>query len=420
MFWVSMGQFIAALGSVLGVKILTSVLSPEVYGELALGQTVVLFTNQILFGPLGTAVLRFYAPAQENRQLSAYLKAIRGFVAQIAGILVAIAILVAAVLWTAGSIHWLGLALSALLFSFLAGFAALYDGMQTGARRRAVVAWHQGLGQWLIILVAVALTLSFGRSSSLAMTGFAIAGGAVLISQFYCFNYTIGRELTNRGEGSLDSETEWRQKMLEFAWPLALWGLFSWMQLASAPWVLQNYCGAKDVGFFAVLSKLGYAPILILAGLMDQFLTPILFSRAGTGDDQKRLSNAWRINRATVAGSLGLTGTAFLTSYFLHNQIFAWFAAPEYRSVSHLLPWIILGGGLFAAGQSAALMLLTDTNTRALIAPKISTALCGVTLNLAGAMYKGVEGVVFAIVLTSLFYLVWVFTMSWRIHAHRD
>jgi O-antigen/teichoic acid export membrane protein len=97
-----------------------------------------------------------------------------------------------------------------------------------------------------------------------------------------------------------------------------------------------------------------------------------------------------------------------------HDRIVALFVAPEYRVVSGLLPLMILAGGLYAAGQIAVLSLLSGVNSRALIAPKIVTALLGVALNFAGAFWFGLNGVVWAGVLFGLIYLVWIIFLTRR------
>src|SRR5207244_2887150 len=70
--WVGIGQAAAALGGLAGVSLLTRALTPERYGELALGMTVATLTQQSLLGPVAGALLRFFAPATEAGQLNAY------------------------------------------------------------------------------------------------------------------------------------------------------------------------------------------------------------------------------------------------------------------------------------------------------------------------------------------------------------
>jgi O-antigen/teichoic acid export membrane protein len=111
---------------------------------------------------------------------------------------------------------------------------------------------------------------------------------------------------------------------------------------------------------------------------------------------------------------LGATGAAFLLSLLFHRQIFEVLVASEYAAVSRLLPWMLLAGGIFAAGQTIALNLMSQMRTRAMMAAKIATALMGVALNFAGAYWLGITGIVIAAVLFSILYFAWMAMFSVR------
>jgi O-antigen/teichoic acid export membrane protein len=89
-------------------------------------------------------------------------------------------------------------------------------------------------------------------------------------------------------------------------------------------------------------------------------------------------------------------------------MIFTILVAPEYRSVSWLLPGMVLAGALFATGQFGSLSLMIEKTTKKLIAPKIITAIIGVCLNVIGAKIAGIIGVVAANIAFSSLYLLWV------------
>src|SRR2546430_11136457 len=73
-FWVGAGQVAAIIGGLAGIRLLTQSLSPASYGELALGMTAAALTQQVVLGPAAGAILRFFAPATEAKQLGDYLK----------------------------------------------------------------------------------------------------------------------------------------------------------------------------------------------------------------------------------------------------------------------------------------------------------------------------------------------------------
>ena len=405
--WVGAGQVAAIVGGLAGIRLLTQALSPASYGELALGMTAASLTQQVVLGPAAGAILRFFAPATEAKQLGDYLKASRRLLAEGTLLLVAIATVSGLALLLFGLVKWLVLLLGAFLFSLLSGYCSAVDGMQNAARQRAVVAWHQGIGQWLRFSLALVLIAAFGASSSAAMIGYAIASAVVLGSQIVLFRRKILAMLPAQSFPAQDGASDWIRPMRGYAWPFAAWGIFTWMQTASDRWALQGR-GTSEVGFYAALYQLGYYPMTLLSGFLVQLVSPVLFSRAGDGTNPDRMAQSHRLNRVLWLSSLGLVVAGAILASLFHREILSIFAAPEYREFSPLLPLMVLSGGLFAAGQIAVLSLLSGANSQRLIAPKIITALLGVLLNLGGAFWLGLSGVVYAGVAVSLIYLVWI------------
>jgi len=186
--------------------------------------------------------------------------------------------------------------------------------------------------------------------------------------------------------------------------------MFTWAQQVSDRWALQAFASTQEVGLYAVVFQLGWVPIGLATGMAMSFLGPILYQRSGSAADHTRNisvhSMAWRI----TFGNLFLTVLAFFLTLFLHEWIFHLLVAAKYHAVSYLLPWMILAGGIFAAGQMLALKLMSEMKPAAMIAAKIVTAILGVGFNIYGASQFGLQGVVAALVAFSSIYFFW---MAW-------
>ncbi len=407
--WIVLGQATAVLGSLASVRLLTELLDPAAYGELALGMTVAAVVNQTVIGPLSNGVTRFYAPAQERGDLGGYLSAVRRMVSAATVIIVLMILLTVAGLLLAGQTQWIGIASAALVFATLTGYNGILSGIQNAARQRAIVALHQGMESWARFLVAAGLLLWLGATSTVAMVGYAIAIVLILGSQYAFFRKTVPRSAA-----AANKESGWQEQIWKYSWPFGAWGIFSWAQQASDRWALELFGTTQEVGLYAALFQLGYYPMSMVTGMAMQFLGPIFYQRAGDASDSRRNENVSKLSRRLTALTLALTGAVFLVALLFHAQIFRILVAKEYAAVSYLLPWMLLAGGIFTAGQTIALDLMSKMKTRTMVAAKIATSTLGIIFNFAGAYFFGIKGIVVAIVLFSVLYSVWLAAISMR------
>ncbi len=406
--WIVLGQAAAIAGSLAGVRLLTELLAPAAYGELALGLTLAALVNQTALGPLANGVARFYAPAQEQVDLGGYLSAVRRLALTATAVVLLIVLIAVAALFAAGRAQWIGIAIAALAYATLSGHNAILNGIQNAARQRAIVALHQGLDSWARFLVAAGLLLWLGASSTVAMLGYVIGVVLVLGSQYAFFRRTV------HVYGAAPDSMRWQGKIWKYSWPISIFGMFTWVQLASDRWALELFATTREVGTYAALFQLGYYPMSMASTMAMQFLAPIFYQRAGDASDSRRNANVSRLSWKLTGISLVATAAAFLLGLLFHRQIFRIFVAGEYAAVSHLLPWMLLAGGIFAAGQAIALNLMSQMRTQAMMGAKIATALAGVALNFAGAYWLGTTGIVIAAVLFSVLYFAWMAALSSR------
>lgn len=400
--WVVLGQLAAVAGALVSVRLLTEYLAPAAFGELALGLTVASLVNQTVFGPLFNGISRFYAPAAEAGETGEHLQAARALVLQacaLVGLLLAVAL---ATLALARQTQWLGLTAAALLFAVVGGINTVLSGLQNAARQRAVVALHQGAEPWVRVLAAIAMVLLLGGFSTAALAGYVLASCLVLLSQWVFFR-RLWRAAALPGRA-----VYWRAQTLDYSWPFAVWGIFYWAQSASDRWALGLLASTADVGLYAVLFQIGYYPVSMATGIALQFLTPIFFARAGDATDQARSAGVTRLTGRLTAWSLTVTLVLGGLAFLLHAPVFRVFLARDYGAASPLLPWMVLTGGVFAAGQIIALNLMSQLKTRTMMLAKIGTAALGVALNFGGAWWFGIAGVVAAGLAFSVIYLVWM------------
>jgi O-antigen/teichoic acid export membrane protein len=296
-----------------------------------------------------------------------------------------------------------------LIFSVLSGWSSIISGMQACERRRSMVAMHQGAEPFLRGLFAMGLMWIIASTATIAMSGYVLGMALLVCSQLILFKrMLVGRPT----KFSKNNDAVLQAKVLKYSWPMGVWGIFTAIQLSSDRWALQTFSNASDVGLYTVLYQLGFVPISLISGMAVQLVLPIMYKRAGDATNTDRIKSANKLGLHLTKVTLLLTGITFFVALIVHSWIFDLLVGERYRSVSYLLPWMVLAGGLFAGGQSLSSNLLVQIQTHKMLPIKIFTAILGVALNIIGAYYFGVDGIVTASCLFSITYLAWMYLLA--------
>jgi O-antigen/teichoic acid export membrane protein len=399
--WVFFGQLSSMLGLIISIKILTNYLSPAIYGDVAIGLTIATFINQVLFGPISAGVLRMYSEAHHRQAIGEYYGGALYIANQAAKFLFCLTIFSVLVLYFFASYSDVLTFFLSIGLSIAAGYGAVFSAIQTGGRRRAVVSIHQGLEPMLRMVLIILLIQLLDGGSQVVLLAYFSSNVVLSLSQYYF----LGKNESQVIKPSL-KEKIWAKKIWKFSLPMSIFGVFTAIQLLSDKWSLQLFDSPFEVGLYAVVFQLGYFPIQALSGLVTQFLTPILYHRYGNAKVDSAAKEAEKINIFFSNTILMTTVICFFVTTFFHDELFSLLTSSFYYSGSRYLPWMVLSSGFFAAGQTLSLNLMASMNTKRLMYAKISTAVVAVILNIVGAYYLGLNGVVFAsLVFSILFYL---------------
>lgn len=420
--WIILGQVAAMLGSLALVRAMTGALTPHAYGELALGLTIAAIINQVVTGSVANGVVRYWIIADERADHHGYLKGCGKLLLLAFGLIGIIGIIgIPALLWF-GLGDWASISFASLALAIFSGVNGALNGIQTAARQRPIVALHSAADSWLKIGLALALIAWVGPSSAVVIWGYTASAAAISLSQGL-FLYRLVRKRVASTKPTAQIPLNWSRAVWEYSWPFATWGLFTWAQQASDRWSLMAYTGEATVGAYAVLYQLGYAPIATASGLLVVLVAPIMFERSGDATDPARnlevARATWRLTYIAIAATLVGGAITFLIS----DWLFSILVAEAFRAHAGLLGYMVIAGGLFAAGQLLSVRTHADMTVRRTIPVKIGSALLGVALNVLLARSLGLDGVVYGVLGFSVIYLVWMAALIRRIetspHASR-
>ncbi len=407
--WVMAGQGLGAMGAVVVAFLLARGIPPNAFGLFSLGLTASAVGQSICFGPWANSALRFDAVAADEGRVAPFLSAaLRG---QLRLTVVAIALGAAA---AAGSWIWSGgrmalLAAASAITVIAAAWAYLAGALQTARRQRVVASLHQGATPWLRLAVVYAAITALGPSATATMIGWMIATIAIAVSQWAY----IPRPAST---SSREEQRHWGQRMLAFASPFVIWGIFSCFQVASDRWALRGWVDLATVGTYSIAFQLGYSPAQLLGLVVETMLAPVAFASAGTAVDPARLAIADCRTRIAALALIACTlaGTAAL---FLARPILRELLPSSYAPAVEWIAPLFLAGGLTAASQVLAIVPMASLDTRRLLAPKVGIAIAAMAMILTGAWAWGVRGVVAAQIATAVCGLAWMRSSIQRKHA---
>lgn len=402
--WIVAGQIASVAGALALVRVLTEHLSPTQYGDLALALTLGILVCQVAFSGAMPGILRYYTVAVDEGDTHQYFAATRRMMRYSTLAAAGLSALLLFGLVLIGRSYWMGTVAIAIMFSILGSYNATLSMIQNAARQRKVVALHSALDAWLKVVFVAALLAWAAKTVEVVIVGYVLSLLLVIGSQ----SIFIRRLITQQMPSRINEPARWSSLIWLYSKPFVVFNIFTWVQTSSDRWALEVFATTQEVGLYTVLMQIGYTPISIVTGLAITFISPILFQRSGDATEQARNDSARQLAWQLTLMALALTAVGFLLAFFFHGWIFRLFVAEEYRPVSNQLPWMVLAGGLFAAGQVISLKLMSDMNTQALMAPKVVTAIAGTLLSFAGAYIAGLRGVVFALVAFSVLHLLWI------------
>jgi O-antigen/teichoic acid export membrane protein len=405
--WLIGGQVLSIAGALAAVRCLTEALPPEMYGVLGLGMTAATAIQQLWFGPLCATTDRFFPPAREAGQLGVFFRVLLRLLTLTGAPLLLILSALSVSLLYFGFGDWGVLLACAAGYAIASGANNLLESVQNASRCRHLVALHNGASAWLRLMLAVGLVWVYGPSASVVLVGYIGGSALVLVSQYASFRRVIQAPSHSIDNSTTKSSSAWQDLMWGFLWPALSWGAFTWAFAASDRWFLQVFSSTESVGRYLVLYQLGYYPVSLLAGLVQQWVYPILFAQAGDGTNPLHNQQVIQSTRKWLVLTAVAVVAAVLCASIAHGLVFQCLAAAKYREVSPWLPGMVLASGLFALGQLATLPLVATVGTRSLARCKIGSSCLGLLLNGIGAWQGGVAGLVVAQICFSATYVLW-------------
>ena len=408
-FWVILGQAGGLVGGLFLVRILTEYLDPNQYSSLTLGLTISSLVNYILMGGIAVSAGRYYPIASSKNELTEYLKGTILLLKK-ATILVLIFLGIGSTtLLLLEADKWIFVVACAGFYSIVSGYLLTIYDIQNAARLRKNIAILKILDSWVKMGVVYTLLEIYLPSASVVIISYIISTCFILLVQGIISNKL---EENNIHKANDEKVRIWYGTLVKHSLPFSWVGVFVWLQQVSDRWALEYFTSSEDVGLYSVVYQIGFTPVNILTSLVIGLIAPVLFQKMGDRTVQEKNNSVnVLINKIMLCG-VSLVTLLFIICYNSHLLIFKILVSDKYLSYSFLLPWIILISGLNAISQVINLKILGNMMVQETVWPKIVSSLLGVLLNIIGAQYDGVRGVIIASTVYAVFYLIWMYYIS--------
>jgi O-antigen/teichoic acid export membrane protein len=389
--WVAVGQAGCALGVLVGNRLLTGYLAPDVFGAANLLIGLVMLGNTVFSVPVMQAGMRFYPEMKAHPGGIARLRAVMtGSLALTTALLIGLLLCGAACEGSASS-AW-------SVFGLLAGLTVvdtwrtLETTLYSAARRQAPAALWAVLDAWAKPLAALAFVLVLGAGTVSILLGYVLASLVAL----GCFLLAGRRE----GTGPTCAAAAPRPGLVREFWaytlPLLPMAVVSWIISASDRYIIGGMLGLGEAGLYVAAYGLATRPVLMAATTLETTVRPAYYEAVAAGDvrSERRLFAAWV---GAVAVGCGLLTLLIALG---RDWIVALLLGKAYGAAAPLLPWLALGSTFWALALVFQRQLFGAKRTRALlvlrtIAAAFTVVVMGGLTYLAGLRGAAISAVIY-------------------------
>ncbi len=373
--WIAAGQAIVVIAGLAGTRVLTTLLPPEVYGQISLVVGLGTLGMGLFCLPFLQAAMRSFPDARLAGQVGALRRLAAGYVQRgvlAAGLLIALA--------GAGWTLWSDAPVAPVVFLVAAGVVAaeawrsFEAALLNGARRQQDYALRTGLDALARPAAAALLVWWLGPAALYALLGF--VAGSVTLS-------LLLRRRTVRGAAEVEGATDepWvqnhRSEFLRYALPLMPMAAMNWVMSMGDRYFLNASWGPETVGIYWAAYALGSQPFIAANALLHNTLRPVLYEAVAEGDAAKER----RTLRVLLGLALAVGVTGWLLITVLAEPLCTLLLGPAFRAgAAALLPWIGAAYALQMVQQAFEVILYAHRQSRQLVVLQAIAAASAVVL----------------------------------------
>ena len=332
--WVAGGQLFAALGMLVGVRLQTEFIPPEVYGEVVLFTGLSTLVLTIICVPYWRGAMIFFGEAASYGLQERLFGFVRNTVAKYLGITIILVLAIGGV-YTAvtGGSHWAIIAISTLLVIDAARSVEMAF-LNVSRQQRRYAVWSI-LEAWSRPICAVMAVQFLEAKVEVVLAGYVVASTAT----FSIFRKWALAPSLQYSDIELDRIKDLNQRLAKYSLPLMPQGLVGWLSALSDRYMLAAIVGLHEAGIYSAIYGLISRPFLMAQSVSELTIQPMYFHAVATRESQAEtvIFKRWILVNAAI-------GIAVLTLCIGASDIIAMYLlGPAYSSSAHLIPYLAVG-----------------------------------------------------------------------------
>jgi len=386
MMCLAAGQGMAAIGTLMGVTLLTNLLPPQTFGTVSLGLSTVSLLIAALSTPFTQAVMHLYPSYGQQQRLQQLRAGLRFATKKVTGWtgLAAVTVIVTALLADRDQVPLILLLM--LLLAADTGRALQVSVLNAARRHRRFALWTAA-DAWARPLFAAVAVMIVGQSAWAVIAAYLVAS----------LTMTAVMSVPLWGAGSAtDADDDTRQlgaRMWQYALPLIPVGVIVWSNNLSDRFIIGGMLGVDAAGVYAATFGLSSAPFIMLNMVLEQAFRPEYQNAVTAGDHERarRQLTTWIV--VTIAAA----GTGVLMFLLWCEQVALLLLGPQYRSALDLMPWIAAGYAVRAVAYVLDRVAYAFGQTRRVLAGQLVTAVATLTVTPCAVYLAGLKGAAVAV-----------------------
>ncbi len=411
MGWVILGQSINVILGFLIIKLLSQI-GPEQYGVYALIITIAAVLG-LFYGAFLQGFLRYYYHYDELNRRDEIVKLMFRFIGLSLLILISLTLLISLLLPMFYNEYTTAFFLGAGLFVVSSKLSEFFNSILNLIRKRKENALLQALERSLMI--GAIIFFIWKHDLILLYILFAFSVIAFLLAAFKVWVFRKNVPSTGKTVILKENKKEIIHTVMVYISPFLIWGAAGWFQMNGEKWIINGVLSVTDVGIYAIMMAIVNALVVIPNNIITEFATPIIFKQFADMKNKDNILTGYTYIKINMVIILLISIAATVLTFFWGKEIILLISSTRYTVYWYVLPFLILGTGLFYTGQAQTLLGFGMSQPQKYIAPKVIIGVGSLGVNYLFISGFGLKGISYSILLIGLLYVLYITLVNRKI-----